>query len=66
MSSLRDEWTAWKQKLLKLARIELSSRPAVKKLVLELDASSDCEGKLIVNCHGQGRVQAPPQNSSHP
>ena len=44
---LMDEWLEWKEKIVKMAKVESKTRPLVKKLVLEFD-SSGSEGKLIL------------------
>ncbi len=48
ISSLKEEWLSWREKLVKLAR---AARPALKKLVGELDIpnSETNDGKFIVH-----------------
>lgn len=45
ISSLKKEWPLWVEKLLKFAKIESSSRPALKKLIDELETTVDVDKK---------------------
>ena len=46
---MKDEWPCWKDQVIKLANIESTSRPLIKKLLKEFEAADEAnnEGQSI-------------------
>ena len=49
VSSLMNSWPEWKEKLIKLSKLESKTRPNIKKIidVLENEDNNESEGKYI-------------------
>ena len=46
--SLKDEWSEWMQKIIEVAKVESTSRPAIRQLLLDLESiDSDQNGILL-------------------
>ena len=43
VTSLKGDWPAWTEKLLKVAQIESSSRPALNKMIEGLKSTTDVD-----------------------
>ena len=48
VNSLMDSWPEWCRKLIKLSKLESSSRPLIRKILAKLDENSGDNSKVII------------------
>ena len=48
VNSLMDSWPEWYRKLIKLSKLESSSRPLIRKILAKLDENSGDNSKVII------------------
>ena len=45
--SLKDEWCEWMQKIIEVAKVESTSRPAIRQLLLDLESVDSDQNGII-------------------